>query len=195
MTARAWAVAVIGFLAPVTEASAHTVLGITGFAGGLLHPLLVLSHLAALIALALLIGQQQRLRSLPIVFAIALIASLGAIALAYVPTYAEPALLTLAAVIGAMVALARPLPWMVRAALAAATGLAIGLDSPPEAISLPEANLTLAGTALSAIALLFALSWLAAQIRRDWQRIGVRIIGSWIAASAIMVLALRLAAD
>ena len=28
---------------------------------------------------------------------------------------------------------------------------------------------------------------------RPWQRIGVRIVGSWIAASAILVLALRLA--
>jgi len=27
---------------------------------------------------------------------------------------------------------------------------------------------------------------------REWQRIGVRILGSWIAASAIMGLALRL---
>ena len=29
--------------------------------------------------------------------------------------------------------------------------------------------------------------------KRSWQRIGVRIVGSWIAASAILVLALRLA--
>ena len=31
-------------------------------------------------------------------------------------------------------------------------------------------------------------------LRRDWQRIGARIVGSWIAASAILVLALRVAA-
>jgi hypothetical protein len=37
------------------------------------------------------------------------------------------------------------------------------------------------------------VSDLTARSRRDWQRIGVRIAGSWIAASAILVLALRLA--
>jgi hypothetical protein len=32
----------------------------------------------------------------------------------------------------------------------------------------------------------------ASCLTRDWQRIGARIFGSWIAASAILVLALRL---
>jgi hypothetical protein len=31
------------------------------------------------------------------------------------------------------------------------------------------------------------------RLRRDWQRIGLRIAGSWISASAVMVLALRFA--
>lgn len=33
---------------------------------------------------------------------------------------------------------------------------------------------------------------IATQATRPWQRIGIRIAGSWIAASAILVLALRL---
>jgi len=184
------AVVVLGAMSDA--ASAHTVLGITGFAGGLLHPLLVPTHFLVVAALALLAGQQQWLRSLPFAYAIALMAGLGIIRLAYVPTFAEQALLTLAAVTGLLVAWARPLPLQLGATLATAIGLALGLDSPPEAISISEANVTLLGTALGATALLTALAWLASRLRRDWQRIGVRIVGSWIAASAIMVLALRL---
>jgi hypothetical protein len=35
------------------------------------------------------------------------------------------------------------------------------------------------------------LAWPVSRLRRHWQRIGIRIAGSWIAASAILVLALR----
>jgi urease accessory protein len=42
-------------------------------------------------------------------------------------------------------------------------------------------------------AILAVAAALTAYCRRDWQRIAVRVAGSWIAASAILVLALRLA--
>jgi urease accessory protein len=192
MTARAGIFAAIAFLSMVDAASAHAVVGIPGFAGGLLHPLLVPIHVCTILAVALLAGQQHRLRGLLIGFAIGLALGLGAIALAYVPTFAEAALLSLAAVTGALVALARPLPMILSVVLAGATGVAIGLDSPPETISISEANLALLGTALGAPAALAALAWFTTRLHRDWQRIGMRIAGSWIAASAIMVLALRL---
>jgi urease accessory protein len=65
-------------------------------------------------------------------------------------------------------------------------------DSPPEALALLQANLTLLGTALGAVLLLLALLQGTARLRHHWQRIGARILGSWIAAIAILVLALRL---
>ena len=55
-----------------------------------------------------------------------------------------------------------------------------------------EANLTLVGTAFGAVLLLLALLQGTARLRHHWQRIGARIAGSWIAAIAILVLALRL---
>jgi urease accessory protein len=172
--------------------TAHLVFGIGGFGGGLLHPLLVPSHLIAWTALGLLIGQQHWPRAVPAAYVAAVVVGLGAIALAYVPTFAEETLLALAAAAGLLLALARPLPWLLGALFAAAAGLALALDSPPEAISLSEANLALLGTALSAAIGLVALALAAARLNRDWQRIGARILGSWIAASAIVVLALRL---
>jgi urease accessory protein len=182
------------FLA-MTNAAAHPVYpGIGGFPGGLLHPLLVPTHLIALVALGLLIGWQPRWGwAVAAVYGIAVIAGLGAIALGTVPILAEEALLALAGISGLLVVLALPLPGALGGLLAAATGLVLALDSPPDAILLREANLALLGTALGASMMLVAVVQVASRLRRDWQRIGVRILGSWIAASAILVLALRFA--
>ena len=125
---------------------------------------------------------------------VAVLIGLGAIALAYVPRFAEETLLAFAAITGLLVALARPLPQGLGVLLAAAIGLSLALDSPPEALSLMQANLTLLGTALGAVLLLLALLQATSRLRQHWQRIGARIVGSWIAASAILVLALRLRA-
>jgi urease accessory protein len=193
MTARAWILAGVVLLSMAGEAAAHSVFGITGFSGGLLHPLVVPSHVMAAIALAILIGRQASGQALAAVYGLAIVAGLCAIAAAYVPTLAEETLLLLAAIAGLLVAWSRPLPSGVIAVLAAATGLAVGLDSPPEAISVAAANLTLLGTALSGAAFLAVMALFASRLRRDWQRLGLRIAGSWISASAIMVLALRFA--
>ena len=191
MTALARALVFVAFISTAEPASAHAVFGITGFSGGLLHPLLVPTHLMALAALALLIGRQGWSLSVAVVYVTAVLVGLGAIALAYVPSFAEEALLALAAIAGLLVVLARVVPKILSWPLAAAVGLALGLDSPPEAISLSEANLALVGTALSGAIVLLVLDWVASRLNRDWQRIGARILGSWIAASAILVLALR----
>jgi urease accessory protein len=50
----------------------------------------------------------------------------------------------------------------------------------------------LLGTALGAVLLLLVLLQGTLRLRQHWQRIGARIAGSWIAATAILVLALRL---
>ena len=164
----------------------------TAWFAGLLHPLVVPAHALAIAALALLIGQQGWRRSVPIAFAVAVLIGLGAIAMAYVPRFTEETLLALTAITGLLVALARPLPQGPGVLLAAAIGLSLALDSPPEAIAMKDANLTLFGTALGAVLLLLALLQGTSRLRQHWQRIGARIAGSWITASAILVLALRL---
>ena len=189
--ARAWLA--VAFLAVPETASAHAVFGVTGFSGGLLHALVVPSHVLAIVALALLIGQQGWGRGVMAAYVVAVLAGLGAIAAAVVPMLAEQALLVLAMIVGLLVALARPLPPALGALLAAAAGLALALDSPPEAITLSEANLALIGTGLGAAIALLVLVQGTSRLRRDWQRIGARIVGSWIAASAILVLAPRVA--
>jgi urease accessory protein len=196
MRALAGSLTGIVWLSTIDPAAAHPALqGVSGFYGGLLHPLLVPSHLIAAVGLGLLIGQQapHEARAAPVAYIAAVIAGLAAIALAYVPTFAEETLLGCAAISGLLAALARPLPQVTVVPLAAATGLSLALDSPPDAISLAAANRALLGTAVGAGILLVSVSEGASRLRRTWQRIGLRIAGSWIAASAILVLALRFA--
>jgi urease accessory protein len=126
------------------------------------------------------------------VYGAALLAGLGAIVAAYVPMLAEEGLLAATALIGLALAWARPLPEWTGAALAAGTGLALALDSPPDAVSLARANLELAMTAGGAIVAVWAIALLGRWLSSAMPYLGTRIVGSWIAASAVLVLALRL---
>jgi urease accessory protein len=176
-------------------APAHVpIAGGSGFYAGLLHPLYVPEHTLAVVGIGLLVGQQGEGRTaLQVGFAVALIAGLAAIALAAGPSHANGVLVVSAALCGLLVALARPLPAALGWPLAAVTGAAIGLDSPPEVIDLRIATVMLIGTGLGAIMLLTVVVEGVSWLRRDWQRIAVRVAGSWTAAAAILVLALRLA--
>ena len=171
----------------------------SGLASGLLHPLLLPAHALALLAYGLLIALQQMERRplLIAAFVAGLAAGLVAIALAVGQTPAGDILLAATGVAGLLVALGRPIPSLACAPLAAVAGMALGLDSPPEAISLAVATLTLIGTGIGASLALALIVVGASHLigERKWiaPRIGARILGSWIAASAVLVLALRFA--
>jgi urease accessory protein len=189
---RAWLTLAAILLAP--PAQAHAVVpGVGGFAGGLLHPLLVAAHAMSLVALGLLIARQSRPFAPGLVFALALCAGLIAIALAVGETIASQVLLANTAILGLAVAAAWSPPKAIGWLLAAVGGAALALDSPPDAITLSEAYRMLLGTGLSACLALALVVALTRRARRHWQIIAVRIVGSWIAASAILVLALEFA--
>ena len=170
-------------------------LGFTGFAGGALHPLFVSAHLLAITGLGILIGQHTPDwgRAAPAGFVAALLVGMGFLMLAFVPRHATEAVLVTALIVGILVAWQKPLPEPAGSALAAAIGIAIALDSPPWTISVAEAHLMLLGTAISATALLLVVRFCASRLTQAWHRIGLRVLGSWIAASAILVLALQFA--
>jgi hypothetical protein len=109
------------------------------------------------------------------------------------PLHSAEALLVSSAATGGLVALAQPLPPPLVHALAFAVGATLAFDSSPGGISVREANAAVAGTFFGALLLLLAMLGLVRKVRREWLRVGVRILGSWIAASAILVLSLRLA--
>jgi urease accessory protein len=167
-----------------------------GFQGGLLHPLLVPAHLLALVALGLLLGQMKVGKSrtaLIVAFAAGFVGGIAAVMQAYAPTNPVTVVLACAAVAGALVALARPLPTAISALPVVIAGTAIALDSVPDTISTTTTLLTLFGAALGTTLVLAAVALSSARLTRAWLRTGIRIAGSWIAASAILVLALQLA--
>jgi urease accessory protein len=160
--------------------------------GGLL-PLAVPAHILALLALGLLIGQQRAVFWTSTAFVAGLAAGLIMIAVAVGPTPAIDVLLGATVLAGALVALARPLATLLLMLLAAMIGVALGLDSPPETISVAAGRAMLAGTWIGASLVLALVATGASYLTVWWQRLGARIVGSWTAASAILVLALRFA--
>ena len=178
-----------------TPAQAHTVIeSVSGFPGGLLHPLLVPAHILLLLTLGLLAGQQtvhQRRILLPL-FPLSLIATTILIVAAFA-FETQNVILWLCILNGILLALAWPLPLIVPAALIVAGALALMLNSVPALLSVQETLSALSGTAFSALLVFILFAVASAHATRPWQMTGRRIIGSWATASAILVLALRLA--
>lgn len=177
-------------------ALAHSpIKGLDAFYTGFLHPVFVPAHVLTILALGILIGQQG-VKSLQVAVVAFLVAtSLGLVATAFpIGVAVQSPLLLLAAAAGVAVALARPLPRFVYATLAVAIGLMLGADSAQDELAGRSRFGALLGTGVAAyLLLLYAMAFAEWFGRRDWQRIGLRVIGSWTAASAFLVLALLLA--
>jgi urease accessory protein len=170
--------------------------GVGGFAGGLLHPLSMPVHVIALIGLGLIAGRIFLAAQAAIIgaFALGLATGLGAIAWGIGETPASDVLLAGATLWGLTAASNFAVPAWLASPMALVSGIALGLDSPPQSILLGEAVAMLIGTACGGIAALTVIAVLASAIARLWQGILLRVAGSWIAAIAILALALRWAA-
>lgn len=153
------------------------------------------THLLAVLALGLLAGQQARLviGNAAGVLAIGLMIGSIAIASGMREKPAAIILLAVAIVAAASVVTARRTPPWTGILLALATGVALPINSPPHEITIPAAVASQAGFAVATLLAFGVATVIAMGATRPWQRIGLRIVGSWIAASAILVLALRLA--
>jgi len=166
---------------------------VVSLVSGLLHPVLVPAHVISLIGLGLVAGRtvlSAQVRALA-TFACGLIGGLGAIAGGIGETPANDVLVAMAALCGLVAATGMSVSASFAAPAALVSGAALGLDSPPDAILLHEAVLTLIGTACGGIAALTVIGAAASALSRPWHGIATRVAGSWIAAIAILVLALR----
>ena len=149
-------------------------------------------NLLGLAALGLLVGRNAARQSF-VIFAVGLVIGALLIAFALLDPPVPTALLTLAAIAGLIVAIARPLPPLIEHTLSFATGIALALNAPPQAVTIPAAISAQLGSGIAALAATGLVALVASKAEKGWQRIGIRIAGSWIAASAILVIALRLA--
>lgn len=167
--------------------------GIVDSYSGLLHPFTEPLHIIVILGLGLMLSQQGR--AIPpagwIAYCIGALAGLVAssIGLALPPT---TFLFLLAFLFGLLVAIRPSLPRRLCLLLGMLTGFTLGLDSitPIEDISKLIVTIFSTTTGL-AIALLIFIGW-GDYFTRDWQKIGIRVVGSWIAASALLVFALGL---
>ena len=195
MKGRAAAVAAVLLLPSAKLAQAHAVIdGIGGFSGGLLHPLLIPAHGLALVALGCLCGAlnvRARLRVIAIFVAVAAVC-IVLVTMAFSAVNAELIVLSLAGFAGLLLATGLRMPLAMLVVLAICVAGALTFDSVPALLSAQDTILSLAGTIIAATFLFAAITFLSGAGPQVWRRIGIRILGSWIAASAIMVLALRL---
>jgi hydrogenase/urease accessory protein HupE len=192
------ALALAAVAAPGAAWAHGTIAGAGAFYSGALHPLVSPAHLIALLTLGLAIGQRaepevERTGAPLAALAVALAIGLSLHAAAGDPD-TDRVLLAGAALVGVGVAAAWrwPAPWLV--VLAAAVGVAAGLASGPSGVQGSARATMLAGTGLAAFAVTAYAAVMTATIRQPWLQIAVRVLGSWFAAAALLVLALGLAA-
>src|SRR5260221_12785582 len=94
--------AILAMTLAATPALAHPApLGLSGFWGGALHPLFVIDHVMAVLALGLLMGGQPRWRWLPpIAFVVGMMGGGAVMMSGAVPRYANATVLGIALVAG-----------------------------------------------------------------------------------------------
>jgi urease accessory protein len=150
--------------------------------------------LIALVALGLLIGQRGLAATRPaaLCFVGALVLGLIGAGVGSVPTI-DPILLPMAGLLSVAVLCDLAVPRPLCALAASLVGLGVGLASGPELVAGQARVVMLLGSGAGAAVGMFNIVGLLHEARRPWQRIGMRVVGSWIAASVTLVLALSLA--
>ncbi len=168
--------------------------GIGNFYNGLLHPVLIPAHLLLLLAVGLFIGQQGP-KKVEVALASFALATIAGLTLAWfsIGAQAEFLVLALSTAIGLLIAIALGINRLVAAILVGLAGFSLGIDSAQETLSGQEKLVSLFG---SGIAIYFLALYPMALVdyfnKKAWQKIGVRILGSWVAASSLLVLALAI---
>lgn len=190
MKRRAWALGLL--LASPALAWAHSpVPGLGRFYNGMLHPVLAPAALIALVALGLLIGQRSLVRSRGPVLAFVAMLALGLVAGSQWPGLnADTALLLLGLLSAGCALAAWPPPHLALLLLAGCSGMAAGLGLADMAVGAGR-WVVIAGTWLGAAFLALGVAAIAELSHRAWQRIATRVVASWLAASALLVLGLQ----
>ena len=164
-----------------------------GFYSGLAHPFVAIEQFLALLAFGFLLGQQGRDQLRIPLLVLPLMLSAG-LAPGITVDYAQAILLGLALLMGVTVAAAPHVSTWVVTTAAALLGGIVGIDTDvPEMISVDPAA-TLApyiGVFVGVFLIVMDAAALASVARKQVPRIAVRVVGSWIAAIALMVLALQ----
>ncbi len=178
----------------IVAPSAHAHLMNTGFGpfyDGLAHLFVTPEDLLPVIALALLAGLRGPRFGRAVLFALPLVWLAGsAVGLLLAPHVTLPVTETIVTIaLGALLAADCPLPIAAVGGLAILLGLLHGSLNGSE---LPKTNasgqISAAGVAVALFVVVSLLAGQAASVRVPWARIAVRVAGSWIAATGLLLL-------
>ncbi|MEE2732498.1 MAG: HupE/UreJ family protein [Pseudomonadota bacterium] len=179
-------------LAAPARAFAHSPIeGMNDFYNGVLHPALVPSQLMLLIALGLYLGQRDVAQNQAPIASFLVAAALGLMVTGFTPVVdLQLPVLATTIVVGALVAADWQWGRLGRMALGLVAGLLLGLDSAQASLTGLTRLVALFGCYIGMTLLLIFPMALADRFnQQEWQRIGVRVTGSWLVAAGVMVVA------
>lgn len=199
MPSRRWASAVkTGFaicsLVVAGTADAHSpVKGIGGFYAGFLHPVTGLEHILPFAALGILAGQQGD-KAAPALFLFSLMLMAGAMGAFWIPALPYVGLLNVLSgvLLGGLVAAAWRLPLAVLYGIAMLFGLSHGFANGAALNGAFKPYLFIPGLGLAGLvvpAWLMIASDFVLRQKYGWMHIALRVVGSWITAIGVLVLA------
>lgn len=163
---------------------------------GVFHPLQTPSHILLILSLGLLIGQQlgkkRLLLSSVMLFGFSVLAGLVLNRVIRLGFDIELILLGLGLFVSLLVIIKLPLPSLLMAFLVIISGIGLGLNSSP--IVIPGLGSTSVynwqfGATCSFVVSVLVILLIAHFINNYWRGIILRVLASWIATSAIFVLA------
>jgi urease accessory protein len=148
----------------------------------------------AVLTFGILVGQRGAKSVQVAVIAFLLACAAGLFVAGYHPELPVTVpLLAVAAVLGVLVAVAYPLPLPLYVALGAMIGVLLGTDSGQAELDSRGRLAALIGSGIAVYLLaLYVMAFTEWFSRHAWQRVGLRVLGSWSAAAALLVLSLNL---
>ena len=175
-----------------------TIEGIGDLWNGILHPLREPAHIMVLCGLALIAGQRSRIKTQIVFFLAASAAGIAftlvgpRFALSQPPQYLPSAV---AGLTGAIVSTRLPLSLTAKTSLFAAAAFILGWDSGQDATDPLTLFKLLAGSWIGlAVVILNLANYASLCPKKQWAKIGFRVLGSWVAAASILFLAFTLRA-
>ena len=185
-----WVIATL-LLATTSEAHAHLInTGLGPFYDGLTHLFVTPEDLLPVIAVALLGGLRGASFGRMLLFVLPVAWLAGSFAGRWVPASLTLPALTAAVTItlGVLVAIDRPLSLTLVAGCGILLGLLHGVLNGIEWAKLPLISGSPVGVAVALFVLVSLLAGQVTTVRAAWARVAVRVAGSWIAASGLLML-------
>jgi urease accessory protein len=174
-------------------ASAHPMKGVGDFYAGMLHPMSGIQWVLPMLALSLLAGQQNRDSAIAVLGVFPVMLVTGAIIGLFIPLPPQVGLIdtALMIVLGILVAWGGRLHVWLSLSLSALLGLTVGAANGAEVITGVSAYRFIPGLALVGLLLVAYGIGLVRRLKAPWMQIGVRVVGSWIAAAGILAMSIK----